>query len=74
MKFGMPFGGTITIIPSIEPEKEPEMDEEVEGIIYQLIWNDELLPWYAKTRLEATKIGLGCQYGANEMMKKYEGK
>jgi len=69
MCFAMPFGGVLEIRPSKELEEEPEMDEEVDGVVYNIFWNDKLLPWYTNTRLDATKIAMGCQWGAFEILK-----
>lgn len=65
--FSMPFGERMDIRPS-KPIDELEIgvDEEVEGVVYQIYWNDTPLPWCTKTRLQATAIALGCQWGARE--------
>lgn len=68
MKFVMPFGGELDIRPkpsmTLDEELEIGSDEEVEGVIWQLFWNDLPLPWCTKTKLQATALAFGCQYGA----------
>jgi hypothetical protein len=68
MKFAMPYGETMEIRPS-KPIDEDEVgiDEEVEGVVYQIFWNEKPLPWCTNTRLQATAIALGCQWGALEI-------
>lgn len=63
--FSMPFGEIMEIRPS-KPIDELEIgiDEEVEGVVYQIFWNDIAFPLHTKTRLQATAIALGCQWGA----------
>lgn len=48
-------------------ESEVGMDEEIEGIVYQIFWNNNPLPWCTKTRLQAGAIALGCQWGAQRI-------
>jgi len=71
MLFTMPMGGRLEIRPS-EPIDELEIgvDEEVDGIIYDIYWDEIKLPWCTKTRAQAYAIALGCQWGAMEQFKK----
>ena len=45
-------------------------DEEVDGVVYNIYWNGEMMPWHTKTRMEASGLALGCQWGAHEMLKR----
>jgi len=70
MRFAMPYGGELEIRASQEiDEDEIGIDEEVEGVTYQVFWNEVPLPWNTNTRLAANAIAFGCQYGAYEMLK-----
>lgn len=64
MLFSMPNQGKLEIRSSKEFEEEPEIDEEIDGVVWQVFWNNQPLPWTTKTRLQATGIALGCQWGA----------
>ncbi len=70
-QFTMPLNETLKIISS-KPidEFEIAIDQEVEGIEYLILWNDELLPYGMKTRLQALSVALGCQWGASETFKR----
>ena len=75
MKFAMPFGEELEICPSQDiDETEIGSDEEVDGVHYNILWNGEKLPWFTKTRLQATAIAFGCQWGASQMYKKMQPK
>lgn len=69
--FAMPLGGTMEIRSS-KPidDLNVDHDEEIEGIVYNIFWNGEALPWCTKTKLQAAAIAFGCQWGAQEMEKK----
>ena len=68
----MPFGETMEVRPSkVIDDLEVGIDEEVEGIIWQVFWNGIALPWHTQTRLQATAIALGCQWGAMETAKRF---
>lgn len=71
LHFDMPFNQTLQIVavPEID-ESEIGKDEEVEGVIYKIYWNNKPLPFHTNTRLHAMAIALGCQYGAHEIFKK----
>jgi hypothetical protein len=67
MKFAMPLGQSMEIRCSKEiDEDEIDKDEEVDGVVYNILWNDKLLPWCTTTRSQAYAIALGCQWGAFE--------
>ena len=68
--FSMPCGGRLEIRHSKPIDDNVEYNEEVEGVIFTISWDDITFPWYAKTRAEAIAIALGCQWGAYEMEKK----
>ena len=69
--FTMPCGGTLEIHSSKPIDQmETACDEEIEGVVFNVFWDGEMLPWCTKTRLQAMAIALGCQWGANEMIKK----
>ena len=70
-KFAMPFEETMEIRSSkFTDDLEVGSDEEIEGIVYRIYWNDQPLPWCTKTKLQAIAIAFGCQWGAREMAKK----
>lgn len=69
--FAMPNQGTLEIHSSMPIDDfEVESDEEIEGVVYRLWWDGSYLPWCIKTKLQATAIAFGCQWGAMEMAKK----
>jgi hypothetical protein len=71
MLFAMPFGQTLEIRSSqLIIDVDIDMCEEIDGITYSIYWNGERLPWCANTLLSATAIAMGCQYGAQQIMKK----
>ena len=71
MLFSMPMGGRLEIRPSKEiDELEVGVDEEVDGIVYNIYWDGVALPWCTHTRAQAYAIALGCQWGAMEQAKK----
>lgn len=69
----MPFGATLEIRPNKEiDEFEVGMDDEVDGVYYLIYWNEESCPYSFKTRLSASAMALGIQWGAykvNELRK-----
>lgn len=69
--FDMPFSGLLEIRSSKPLDETIGRDEEVEGVVYRIYWNGIPLPWSTKTQLQATAIACGCQWGAQEMMKKF---
>jgi hypothetical protein len=72
MKFAMPLGKTLEVIPSREltlDEEDYGPEEEIDGVVWRIVWDDKLLPWNTKTQLQATAIAMGCQWGACEMAK-----
>jgi hypothetical protein len=75
MKFSMPCGGTMEIIPSKDVDwMGIDQDEEVAGVVYFIEWNGEKFPWHTKTRLQATAMAFGAQWGATEMYNKMVGR
>lgn len=71
MKFAMPFGKTMEIRPSKEVDEfEIGVDEEIEDVFYTIYWDDQPLPWFTKTRIQAIAIAFGCQWGAYEVLKR----
>jgi len=70
LSFAMPDGETMEIRAS-KTIDDVGVDEEIEGVIYQIFWNNQAMPWYTKTRLQAMAIALGCQWGAYETAKKF---
>lgn len=71
-KFRMPCGESLEIRSS-KPINglDHEIDKEIIGIVFLIFWNGKSLPWSTSTQVEAMSIALGCQYGANEVYKKY---
>lgn len=71
MKFTMPFGDVIEIIPSrelsLDENFEVGFDEEVTDLVWTIVFNNSTLPWSTKTKAQAYAIALGCQWGAYEM-------
>lgn len=47
-----------------------ELDEQIEGILYYIFWEKEPLHWSFNTEMQAMMMALGCQYGANETLKR----
>ena len=68
MKFAMPLGGVLEIrsVPELDFDEEMDMpyDKKIEGVVWQIFWNDKPLPWCTDTRLQAMAIAFGCQYGS----------
>lgn len=71
--FYMPFGETMEIRSSKPIDQDIGSDEEIEGIVYNIYWKGIALPWCTKTRLQAIAIAFGCQWGAQEMVRKING-
>jgi hypothetical protein len=68
--FAMPNGQPLTIRSSKDiSECEIAYDKEVDGITYKVFWGDNPLPWVMITQMDAMKVAMGCQWGANEMQK-----
>ena len=72
--FAMPGGERLEVrsskpidILNIDP------DEEIDDVYYQIFWNDVALPWTTVTKLQATAVALGCQWGAFETAKRIRG-
>lgn len=67
----MPFGEDMEIRPSKEiDEDEIGIEEEVDGVVYNIYWGELVMPWCTTTRLHATAIAFGCQWGAQTMLRK----
>jgi len=64
----MPYGQKMEIRPSIELTINEELDigqdEEIEGLTWHIYVGRIELPWFCKTKMQATGIALGCQWGA----------
>ena len=74
MRFAMPNGETMEIVPSQEIDTyDIGTDEIIEGVVYFIEWEGKKLPWYTKTRCDATAIAMGCQFGAFQMAEKMRG-
>lgn len=59
--YAMPLGGTLEIKSTCPVEEDIEYDEEIEGVLYKIYWDDVQLPYFAKTLLQATAIKISCQ-------------
>ncbi len=71
LSYAMPFGERLECRPS-KPINELEVgiDEEIEGVVYELYWNDKCLPISVKTRLQAILAAFSCQWGAFETLRR----
>jgi len=73
LRLSMPRGGILEIRPSDYIDSDAVgIDDEVEGIIYRIYWNEVPLPWSTKKQSEAMHIALGCQWGAFESLENLE--
>ncbi len=72
MLFTMPYGQTMEIRPSreltLDENLEIGQDEEIEGLTWHIYIGKIELPWFCTTKMQATAIALGCQYGARHYM------
>lgn len=69
MRFTMPFGKYLEIIPNKEiDELEIGMNEQVEGIFYSIFWDKKECPFIFETRATATAMALGIQFGASHII------
>lgn len=66
----MPIGEDLEIKSSRQLDEDVGIDEVIEDVVYTIYWNGHPLPWCASTQLQAFSIAFGCQYGAQEMMRK----
>ena len=67
--FKMPYNGIMEIRASKPIDDDVDIEDEIEGVIYLIYWNDIQLPWHTKTQWAAIIMALGCQWGAKEMLK-----
>jgi len=70
--FSMPLDGTLEIRSS-KPidDLNVDGDQEIEGVVYHIYWNNQPLPWFTKTKMNACAIAFGCQWGAMQMEKTF---
>ena len=70
MKFTMPYGGVLEVRPSREIEEDVEMDEEKDGLTWEVWWMGRKVPLVFKTRYEAIVMAVGAQWGVKEGLRR----
>jgi len=71
--YAMPMGGTLEIRSTHPVEEDIGSDEEIEGVVYKIYWHGVPIPFCTNTLLKATIMAFGCQWGAQEMSKRFRG-
>lgn len=68
MKFKIPFGGIIEIRTSKPIDMiSIGMDEEIQGLTFEIFLNGKEMPIYTKTKGQAIAFCLGAVLSANEI-------
>ena len=61
----MPQGSRLQIKSNKEVDEfDVGLDEEIEGVMWEIFWDQNPIPWICNTRGQAYAIALGCQWGA----------